>query len=223
MSSPQQPAAAGQQGAVIVPTMPQPIYAFGWPPGSIRAMLTLIIVAIACALILISKHNNQPIPVPAYLVYLLFLAVAFYFGARGQTHHDTNVPPPLYLPRGCVRLIILAALTATVTYKIVNDRTGLEDQFRASFDAAKTQPLLPLVVFGGFFVGVIVRAIIGRHERSAWAQNMEAWFALIAVLMMSIAALIDLVIKPTLPQWVDLPTWEGILGGVVSFYFGVRS
>jgi hypothetical protein len=221
MSSPQQPAAA-QQDAVIIPTLPVPVHAFGWPPGSIRAMLTLIVVALVCALMLISRHAGASIPIPAYLGYLLFLAVGFYFGARGQ-HHDPNVPPPLYLPRGSVRLIILAALTATVAYKLVNDRTGLEDQLKASFEAAKALPLLPLVVVGGFFVGVIVRAIIGRHERSAWAQNLEAWFALIAILMMSIAVLIDLVIKPSLPTWVDLPAWESILGGVVSFYFGVRS
>jgi hypothetical protein len=222
MSSPQQP--ANQGVAMIIPTLPPPAprHAFGWPPGSIRAMLTLIVVGLVCALILISKHDGRPIPIPAYLLYLLFLAVGFYFGARGHPR-DPNVPPPLYLPTGSVRLIILASLIATVTYKLIHDPGNLQEQLKASFAPMQSQPLLPLVVLGGFFVGVIVRSIIGRHERSAWAQSLEAWFALIAVLMMSISALIDLVIKPSLPTWVDLPTWESILAGVVSFYFGVRS
>src|SRR5262245_44796776 len=79
-TSPQQPIAAGQQVAVIIPTVPRPVRAFGWPPGSIRALLTLIIVALVCALLLISKHGDppRPVPIPAYLGYLLMLVVGFY-------------------------------------------------------------------------------------------------------------------------------------------------
>jgi hypothetical protein len=95
---------------------------------------------------------------------------------------------------------------------------------KVSVEKIKEQPLLPVVVLGGFFAGVLMRVVfLGRHERSYWAQNLEAWFALIAVLLMSIAAIIHLVINPTLFNPFDMPHWEGFLAGVVTFYFGVRT
>jgi hypothetical protein len=189
----------------------------------------LLVVALICALMLMSPRYRgdqevpEPIPLPAYLLYLLFLSVGFYFAARGHTSSAANVSPPLWLPRGSIRLLILAALTATIVYKVVTDREGLEAQLKASVEPIRDQPLLPLVVLGGFFVGVVVRAVIGRRERSAWAQTMEAWFSLVSVVLMSVAVLIHLVIDPSLATRLYLPTWEAFLAGVVAFYFGVRS
>ena len=66
--------------------------------------------------------------------------------------------------------------------------------------------------------------IIGKHERSPWAQDLEAWVALIGVLLMGVAALIHLVINPTLePPGLELPEYEGFLGAIVTLYFGLRS
>jgi hypothetical protein len=211
-------------GGVVIPPAPAPRHAFGWPPGSIRAILVLIVVGLVCGLMLLGRdRQGQPIPIPPYLLYLLFLAVGYYFAARGHAPRPPGVPPPLWLPAGSIRLIIIAALTATVAWKMVDDRLGLEGQLRQTVTAFTDQPLLPLVTLGGFFAGVVVRAIIGRHERSAWAQNMEAWFALIAVVLMSIAALIHLVIDPSMADRLYLPSWESFLAGLVAFYFGVRS
>ncbi len=201
-------------------------HAFSWPPGSIRALLVLIVVALVCALLLIGyDRQGQPIPIPAYLLYLLFLAIGYYFAARGNSQVQPGVAPPLWLPRGSIRLLIIAALTATVVYRISPDGgTALEEQMRASIKSIEAQPILPLVILGGLFLGVIVRAVvIGRNERSVWAQNLEAWFALIAVLLMAIATIIHLVINPSLLAWHEMPHWEGFLGAVVAFYFGIRS
>src|SRR5262249_28739868 len=147
---------------VMVPTLPPPRHAFGWPPGSIRALLVLIVVALVCALMLITRNQRgEIIPIPPYLLYLLFLAVGYYFAARGpprQVHKD--VPPPLGLPAGSIRLLIMAALAATVAWKLVNDQEGLIRQLRASAQQIHEQPLLPLVLLGGFFVGVVFRALI---------------------------------------------------------------
>ena len=201
-------------------------HAFGWPPGSVRAILVLMVVALVCALLLLShqRTGRQAIPIPPYLLYLLFLAVGYYFAGRGHAPRAPGVPPPLWLPAGSIRVIILAALTAVVVWRVITDQAALEDQMRASFREVQEQPLLPLVVLGGFFLGAIFRALLlGRSERSYWAQNVEAWFALIAVLAMALATLIELVINPTLENPLHLPNWESFLAGVVAFYFGVRS
>src|SRR5204863_2996494 len=104
---------------VMVPTLPPPRHAFGWPPGSIRAILVLIVVALVCALMLITRNQKGGvIPIPPYLLYLLFMAVGYYFAARGRGKEvHRNVPPPLWLPAGSIRLIVMAALTATIVWK----------------------------------------------------------------------------------------------------------
>jgi hypothetical protein len=211
---------------VMVPTLPPPRHAFGWPPGSIRALLVLIVVILVCALMLITRDQKGAIiPIPPYLLYLLFLAVGYYFAARGHTKQvHKDVPHPLWLPAGSIRLIIMAALAATVAWKLYSDQEGLVAQLRASAQQIHEQPLLPLVLLGGFFAGVVFRVLIlGKHERSPWAQDLEAWVALIGVLLMGVAAIIHLVINPTLETPLHLPEYEGFLGAIVTLYFGLRS
>ena len=220
------PAPHPDPAVIMVPTLPPPRHAFGWPPGSIRAILVLIVVALVCALMLITRDKHGAvIPIPPYLLYLLFTSVGYYFAIRGHAKEvHRGVTPPLWLPAGSIRVIIMAALIATVVWKLVNDHASLEEQFTKSSVLLHEQPLLPLVILGGFFVGVVLRgAIIGKYERSAWAQDLEGWVALIGVLLMGVAALIHLVIDPTLDEKLHLSTWEGFLAGVVAFYFGIRA
>src|SRR5277367_6699222 len=97
-------------------TVPEitPRHALGWPQGSVRAMLAIMVVGLTCALMLI-PHHDKPIPIPAYLLYLLFLILGHYFAARGHSRvqTDAGVRHPLNLPRGCIRLLLLASLTGT--------------------------------------------------------------------------------------------------------------
>ncbi|MCI0458537.1 MAG: hypothetical protein L0Z62_16360 [Gemmataceae bacterium] len=204
---------------------PTPRHAFGWPAGSVRALLVLIVVVLVCSLTLLSYGRVvDPIPIPPYLIYLLLMAVGYYFAARGHGTRDPGVPQPLWLPRGSIRLLLLAALTATFTWRALTDQAALESQLIATFKEAEKQPLLPLIVLAGFFVGALLRALIlGRSERSYWALNIEAWFALIALLLLCVDVLIRLVINPSLTTPLELPHWEGLLAGLVTFYFGVRS
>jgi hypothetical protein len=218
----------GSTAVVMVPVLPPRRHAFGWPPGSIRAILVLIVVALTCALMLLTRtQRGTIIAIPPYLLYLLFMAVGYYFAARGhgkEVHKD--VPPPLWLPAGSIRLIIMAALTATIAYKVVTDRDGLMEQLRASAQQLDQQPVIPVVILGAFFAGVLFRAlVIGKHERSPWAQDLEAWVALIGILLMGIAALIHLVINPTLlaGNMVTGEEWEAFLAGIVALYFGLRT
>jgi hypothetical protein len=198
-------------------------HALGMPAGSVRALLTLIVVGLICATLLIPARE-APVPIPPYLIHLLYMMVGHYFASRGLSRSsDVKESGPLYLPTGCVRLIIIAALVGTVVWKYVNDRPGLEAQFTVSVEALKAQPFLAIIVLAGFFLGALVRMVLGRRDRSVALLNFEAWMSLIAVLLMCVAALIHLVINPSLAEPLDLPDWEGFLAAIVAFYFGERS
>jgi amino acid transporter len=198
-------------------------HALGWPQGSIRAVLALMVAGLVCALMLIPA-GDKPTPIPAYLLYLLFLVLGHYFAARGSARGQPDAwgRQPLWLPRGSIRLILLLSLTGTCIYRYSTDPEGFEEQLLEAVDSLKEVPLLPVVVMMGFFIGVIVRTLIG-HQPPAVFQDLEAWLSLIAVLLMAVAALIHLVINPSLTEHLNPTTWEGILAGVVAFYFGERS
>jgi hypothetical protein len=207
-------------------TIPAPVkrHALKLPPGSVRAIHVLGIVALVCAIILIPARSGVA-PIPPYLVYLLFLMLGHYFAAHGVTiaTRDDPSPSPLYLPGGVVRVLIILLLIGCIGWKLYDNPSGLKDQFEASLAALRTDPYLPLVILGCFLLGVIVRGVVGRTNPPAAWQDFEAWISLIALLGLFIAGVIHLGISMMLPEWLHLPTWEAGVGGVIAFYFGERS
>jgi hypothetical protein len=206
-------------------TNASPRHALGWPPGSVRALLSLLVVVLVCSLMLIPpRESGVPTPIPAYLIYLLFLVLGHYFAARGHMRGQSDAwsQQPLYLPRGTVRFILLVGLVGTCVYRYVTDAAGFEAQWLASVQALQAYPMLPVIVLLGFFSGALLRTLIGRQP-PPWWQDLEAWLSLISVLLMGVATLIHLVIDPSLSDPMSLPFWEGLLSAVVAFYFGERS
>lgn len=205
-------------------TVPYPArrHALGLPAGSVRAAHVVGVVGITCAIMLMPARADA---IPPYLIYLVFMMLGHYFAAHGVTiaTRDDAAPSPLFLPGGVIRFLIILALTATIAWRLYDRPDLLTRQFELSLEALKAQPFLPLAILGGFFVGVIVRAVVGRDNPSPVLQDLEAWLSLIALIGLVIAGLIHLVIVPSLPIPLDLPTWEAILGGVIAFYFGERS
>jgi hypothetical protein len=70
---------------------------------------------------------------------------------------------------------------------------------------------------------VLVRMVVGRENPPAWLQDAEAWLSLLAVIGLSVAAVIHAVINPSLDRSISLPSWEGFLAVMIAFYFGERS
>jgi hypothetical protein len=212
---------------MIIPSeVPPPRYALGLPAGSIRAILALMIVGLICILMLLPlPKSGQPSAIPAYLGYLLFLVLGHFFAAHGHTiaKKGTNEPNPLYLPKGVIRFVLVAALVATVGWKYHSDPQGLKDQLNASVQSVTDQPLLPVILLAGFFVGVIVRSVVGRENPPAWFQDLEGWLALVAILALSVEIMIRLVINPSLEGPLELRNWEGVVAAIIAFYFGERS
>jgi hypothetical protein len=201
----------------------------GLPRGSVRSVLALIIFGIVLALMLLPEDRR--VPIPLYLFYLMFLILGSYFGA--QSHHahlgHAGERPPLYLPRGTIRLLIVLASLGAVGYGIYAYGDAFVERLQPDLTQLRNEPFLPLVIAGAFFLGLIwariTRALFGRNgEVPAWVQDVQAWVAMLAVLGMLVEVLRLVVVSPTLdPEAHHLPTWEAILAGIVAFYFGARS
>src|SRR5712691_5655550 len=120
----------------------------GLPAGSVRALLTFIVLGLIWALMLLQKE------IPLYLFYLMFLILGSFFAAHG---HSIAGPAgdsrnPLYLPRGTLRTLIILGFAAVLGW-----RYYVNPDWRALLEikqAVVEQPYLPLVLLGGFFLGV---------------------------------------------------------------------
>jgi hypothetical protein len=204
---------------------PPPRSALGLPAGSIRALLALLVTGMISLLIALPPHDPVR-KIPPYLFYLLFIVVTHFFAAHGHSiRHVRGSPSPLYLPRGLVRLLILVGLAGSVTFAMIRDQPAFLAEMEATMQELTKPPylLLPVYVLGGFFLGVIVRTLVGRDNPSPAIQDIEAWFALIAILLMCIAAFIKFVIETSLWEPLSWPEFEAIVAAVVAFYFGERS
>ena len=69
------------------------------------------------------------------------------------------------------------------------------------------------------------RRFESRRATRHWLQDIEAWLALLAVMLLTLEVMFQLVINPTLPaeRQINLPHIENILAAIVGFYFGARS
>jgi len=198
-------------------------HALNLPAGSVRAAHVLGIVGLICAILLVPAQST--VAIPPYLIYLLFLLVGHYFAAHGVTiaTREEAAPSPLYLPGGVVRALIVIALAGVIGWKLYSDEPGLQQQYDTSLDELRSQPIMPLVILGGFLIGVIVRSIVGRENPPLAWQDFEAWVSVLALVGLGVAAVIHLFIQTQIEVPFGMPLWESILGGVVAFYFGARS
>jgi hypothetical protein len=201
------------------------LHAFGLPGGSVRAVLALMIFGTIWGLLL--RRPDQE--VPGSLRDLLFIIMGHYFAVRGRADQAPEPgPPPLFLPTGSVRLVLIAGFVgvAVVLYR--------QGQFLpiGSHPGAVT-----LILVGGFLLGVVMRKVAawwqGRGSRvPRFIEDLRAAVALIAA-----AVLILLVWNrffPFLPKprpgafqnaRLEFGPYglEHLSAAVVGFYFGSRS
>lgn len=203
----------------------RPRHALGLPAGSIRAILALMVAGLFCVLILVSPLKEKVIPIPPYLIYLLFMILGHFFAAHGVTISRAGVeqPAPLYLPRGFVRLLLIVMIGGTIGWEIYQNFDVFQKQLEASVKSIQDQAFMPVILLGGFFLGVIAHVLVGKQHPPFWFQDFEAWVALIAVLGLCIEGIFHLVINWNLPDPVDPVTLQAFIAGFVAFYFGARS
>ena len=197
-------------------------HALGLPAGSIRAVLAFMEVVLVDIVLLVTTRQPVPVPIPPYLIYLLFMILGHFFAAHGHSI-GAGQHSPLYLPGGFFRILLILALGGALVWRLVNDPAGLETQFDKSVDELKKQPYLPLILLGGFFIGVMVRMIVGRDNPPMFLQDAEAWLSLLAVVGISVAGIIHGIINPNVDNPISMPNFEGFLAVMIAFYFGERS
>jgi len=160
----------------------------------------------------------------------MFLILGHFFAAHGHStaRAGSHEPSPLNLPRGVVRVLLILGFVGVFAWRYYADRDwrSLTDLKQPVLD----QPYLPFVLLAAFFLGIFLGRIVRFLQRGSgvapyWFQDILAWLALLALLMLVAEVIILVVINPGLAEdrRIHAPTWEAWLAAVISFYFGVRS
>jgi len=205
----------------LAPPAPIPwrrLHAFGLPAGSIRALLALAIFGVTWALMV----RRTDLEVPDYLRDLLFIILGHYFAARNRPTATADAgPPPLFLPKGSVRLVLIAGFAVVAVILFREGRL---------VKVGENPGVVTLLLVGGFLLGVVSRAVGGWLGGSGRrlprvVEDLRATFALVAA-----AVLVALVWNRYFPYLPDVrrPTFgkyglEHGLAAFLGFYFGSRS
>ncbi|MBL8976689.1 MAG: hypothetical protein JNK56_39180 [Myxococcales bacterium] len=188
------------------------VHALGLPSGSVRALIALAVVGVVCGLLIKAPERA----LPEHLESLLFVVLGHYFAARGQGKVDPlGGPPPLYLPRGSVRLLLVAGLVAVGALVL---RQG---------DAQALRGLFTLVLVFGFLLGLLLTRIATwwrkrRPRASRWFEDLRGLLGLVAVGALAVQAFYGVLPGPEQIGFGSIGA-EQALAGVVGFYFGSRS
>jgi amino acid transporter len=184
------------------------------PRGSVRALVMLALAGALWAILLQGRD------VPAALGYAMLLVLGHYFGSRSARHLAADARPPLRLPRGTIRTLIVVGFIL-VAYKLWSDgRLDLEPAARQPGSAGPTH--LPLfAALGALVGGFLVRKaadLVSRGKASAprrWFENGKALLVLIAAALLVILSLHGS--DDPLNQKLEAAT-----AAMVIFYFGTR-
>jgi len=177
----------------------------GLPSGSIRAMLTFLIVAVVIAQIVRGQT------VELLWTETLMIALAHYFTSRRLINLSPDViarlttegylqeePRPLFLPRHSVRAVLVLAFAGLAVYLYQHNR--LMD----------SQALSILGVVFAYFLGIVAR----MKSLPGW-EDIKALVVLVVLLATAAPYLVDRAeLVPSLMRNITL--------GMVLFYFGSR-
>ena len=129
------------------------LHALGLPAGSVRALLAVVVFATVWGMLCLKPSQE----VPDYLSDLMFVIMGHYFATRRRNTliaapDDEAGPPPLFLPRGSIRLFLAlgSAAVAVLLYQ------------RGAFQRINSNPgVTTLLLVGGFLIGVFLNSVIG--------------------------------------------------------------
>lgn len=192
----------------------------GLPTGSVRALLTLTCVAV----VVVNTARGQDLDL--FWVEALLISMAHYFTSR----RFVSLPPatmrklenegileresqPLFLPRGSIRALIIAAFVGLGVYLYQNNRELLYSPHVIT--------LLGLV--SAYFLGTVFRAIGLFFSRFRSGPPSRWWAdtrALVVLGAMALVAIPELVGAGSLFRQQD--SVRHVALGLMLFYFGSR-
>lgn len=194
----------------------------GLPPGSVRALLTIVLLGVVCVRTARGEGDD------AFWNDTLLILLAHYYSARGmirlspdaikKLQADGALPKernPLFLPKGFVRLLIAGGIVGVGVYLF---RSGAFENVRVD-DLSSLAPYEALIVVSIYLLGVLmggvgrwIARITRKPARPLWGDA-KAVLALSAVLVTGIAYFSG----SALPS----PAEKAALAFVL-FYFGSR-
>lgn len=200
-----------------------------WPPlgmpiGSVRALLTLIVLAV------VLSRLARGMTVDALWVQTLLIALAHYFTSR----RFVSLPPdvmvrleqegvleqerhPLFLPKNSIRTLIILAFIGLAVYLYREQGRFAE---KPASDAL-TQGVSLLGIVFAYLLGAIARTIGGWFNRSRGTQPTGTWGdikAMTVLIVLILAAIPEFIDQPlSLP-----PVFHQVALGLMLFYYGSR-
>jgi len=176
------------------------------PRGSIRALMTIVLLGTLWALMLLGRE------IPMALPYVTLVILGEYFGFRGGESPPSGGKHPLFLPRGSIRILIVLGF-ATVAYFLWRDG-------RIQFNA-RDRNFAILCLMAALMAGFLVRKVLDLLTRGPIAQPRK-WFENVkAVTALAASAL--LVICCVLEAESSVRENAALLAApIVVFYFGSR-
>lgn len=199
-------------------TQPAPIpdrHPLGLPAGSIRAILSIGIAGAFLTYLCHPKSDHVPLYIQL-MTFGLFLFFASHGRSIGVSGHS-----PLYMPRGTLRFLLVAVIVGVVAWQCWLDLPGVIARMKPSEPEMQHWALLFACTAGGFFIGWLLAR--GPWRTIPAFQDFLAWAAIVALLMVLFETLWKGFIDPKAELVTNRYTWEAILLGVVSFYFGSRA
>lgn len=186
------------------------LHALGLPGGSIRALLALVVFGT----IWYWLWRTPETEVPAYLRDLMFIIMGHYFAVRQKTDASDAGPPPLFLPKGTIRSLLLLGFVAVAVLLYRREGFHVNDAW------------LTLLLVGGFMLGVLVNLIGGRRK---WPRAFEDTRAIVSLSAGVLLVILVLHVWTPPADWYGLNRFigkykiEDILAAMVGFYFGSKS
>jgi hypothetical protein len=188
----------------------------GLPTGSVRALLTLLILAVVVHEVVLGR------PVAVIWTETLVIALAYYFTYRRfaslpreviiRLEREGTLPTeasPLGLPRHTIRILIILAIGALGAYLYREDRL-LEPQVITIFGTALC-----------YLLGVFISGVTSWWSKGHKTLATHFWEDIkAAVVLMTVAATAGLHFlgrSDMVPHWLETTTV-----GLVLFYFGSR-
>jgi hypothetical protein len=220
-----------------VPAAAAPPYrrhTWGWPAGSVRALLALGVLALLWTVALFHttgqtvKEAQQHLPsVLLSLEVLMVLMLVHFFTAHGKTiGRHVSGAAPLHAPGGSIRFILMAGYLGLCVLLFYN-HAGFElpEHTEDTFVHWLLVQIAVVVVcyFAGMLISKAVHFFWGDPPPAPY-QDLEGWVALLAVLGLGVIVMLHLMnssVSKQLQIPLDYP--QAVTSGLIALYFGARS
>jgi len=211
-------------------------HALGMPAGSVRALLAFCVLAYLWIMALAPTLFGRQAGAPEAFVYMqvvMVLAIAHYLGAHGRSIGGPASPrSPLWMPRGSIRILLLVGYFGMIYFTYHKHLTSLLTGSEA-YKPIYIPDIGPLVlvialVMAAWLAGHIstnIMSWLAGGTLPSWFQDVQAWVALVSLLLLGVVIIVRLVINPTVSEesQLTLKYTEPAMAAFVAFYFGARS